>query len=300
MRTVTELVRHFRTQKSIDRSADLTYLSRLGTGAFGEVWKCRWSSGDDTSLYACKIIKKTLAADDAALVANEIATWRRLAHPNLLTLVELVETPRAFHCVTDLMEDSLHQIHQRMLRLGSKPRILTTLNRLVQVGEAMVYLHEHRILHRDIKSHNVLCSGDRSVLSDFGLSKTLADCMTGETGSYRWMAPEVVRHEKYDEGCDVYSFSMLTYEMLTLRVPFQNFTPIETAMAVARGERPTLPPVPKYMQTLVEDCWQQDSTARPRFNEIVPRIRKLRAQKESFGSLEMAGREVREHILPTV
>ena len=48
--------------------------------------------------------------------------------------------------------------------------------------------------------------------------------MTAETGSYRWMAPEVIRHEEYDKRCDVYSFAILAWEMLTYRVPFDNMS----------------------------------------------------------------------------
>ena len=138
------------------------------------------------------------------------------------------------------------------------------------------------------------------MLSDFGLARFFEEggAMTAETGSYRWMAPEVVRHERYDETCDVYSFAMLLYEALTLRVPFQNHSPVETAFAVARGERPALPPAPADVRALVEECWSQDPAARPQFPEIVVRLRHLRAKKESFGSLEMAARSVAESLTP--
>ena len=60
-------------------------------------------------------------------------------------------------------------------------------------------------------------------LADFGLARLAPGCkeeLTAETGSYRWMAPEVIRHKSYDEKCDVYSFAMLCWEMLTYRMPF--------------------------------------------------------------------------------
>eukprot|EP00321_Phaeocystis_globosa_P012339 CAMPEP_0118809206 /NCGR_PEP_ID=MMETSP1162-20130426/81_1 /TAXON_ID=33656 /ORGANISM="Phaeocystis Sp, Strain CCMP2710" /LENGTH=65 /DNA_ID=CAMNT_0006738607 /DNA_START=4 /DNA_END=198 /DNA_ORIENTATION=- len=65
--------------------------------------------------------------------------------------------------------------------------------------------------------------------------------MTAETGSYRWMAPEVIRHEPYGTGCDVYSFGVLCWEMLSYSTPFPQLTVFEVALSVAtKGMRPEI------------------------------------------------------------
>ena len=83
--------------------------------------------------------------------------------------------------------------------------------------------------------------------------------MTAETGSYRWMAPEVIRHEPYGTGCDVYSFGVLCWEMLSYSIPFPQHTPVEVALSVAtKGMRPEIPAhSPSVLVDLIEQCWQQ-------------------------------------------
>ena len=94
--------------------------------------------------------------------------------------------------------------------------------------------------------------------------------MTAETGSYRWMAPEVIRHEPYGTGCDVYSFGVLCWEMLSYSIPFPHHTPVEVALSVAtKGMRPEMPThAPSVLVDLIEQCWQQDALLRPSFEKV--------------------------------
>ena len=193
--------------------------------------------------------------------------------------------------VCELLDETLRQRHMRMVRLGTKPRILTILNGLEQVASGMLYIHSRRFLHRDLKSDNILLTVNNETykIGDFGLARTAeGDDKTAETGSYRHMAPEVIRHEPYASPCDVYSFAMLFYEMLTLTTPFVHYTPVDAALAVAtRAERPPVPPCPDDVSNLLRSCWDQDASRRPSFSEISKRIEVLKLKKSSFGSLQM-------------
>ena len=176
---------------------------------------------------------------------------------------------------------SLFDYHAR-LEKPVGPRAIVS--QLRQVGSGIEYLHsmDPPVLHRDLKSANILIAetdkgnGARLAIADFGLARyqTSDSRMTAETGSYRWMAPEVIRHEPYNELCDVYSFALLGWEMLTNGVPFDGRTPVEAALAVAReGNRPPIPAsTPQPLSQIIVACWQQDARSRPPMAEVVRRL----------------------------
>ena len=96
-----------------------------------------------------------------------------------------------------------------------------------------------------------LSEGDRKISS-------VAGVMTAETGTLRWMAPEVARHEKYRKSADVYSFAMMLFELVTHEVPFADRLPLQAAVASSLyGWRPTLPDfTPPHLAMLIQRCWR--------------------------------------------
>lgn len=122
-------------------------------------------------------------------------------------------------------------------------------------------------------------------VGDFGLSKLIRAQhahdvykMTGETGSYRYMAPEVFKHRKYDKKVDVFSFSMILYEMLEGDPPMAHYEPYEAAKFVAEGHRPTFRSkefIPEFRE-LTEHCWAADINQRPSFLNILKRLERIK------------------------
>ena len=261
----------------------LTLLEKLGAGAFGEVWSCGFEGRD----YAVKtVLRKKLTRSDQALIENEVKVWSELDHPHVVRLYQSWSTPTSILFLCERMDESLRDIHRRMARLSSKPQMATIVKHLLAVSEAMIYMHGLQLVHRDLKADNIMVAKETTKVADFGLARYTGASMTAETGSYRWMAPEVIRHEPYGTSCDVYSFAVLAFEMVTLSCPFPQLGPIEVALAVAKeGKRPCLPPMPPLAHALIEDCWRQEATERPTFSEIRERLWFIRARKESFGSL---------------
>merc|ERR1711985_188682 len=82
----------------------------------------------------------------------------------------------------------------------SKPNMETTLKLALDIAKGMVYLSEKSIIHRDLKAANILMSDSGAVkIGDFGVARLLPrneECMTAETGTYRWMAPEVIERKR--------------------------------------------------------------------------------------------------------
>lgn len=135
----------------------------------------------------------------------------------------------------------------------------------------MAYLHSRNVIHRDLKPSNILLTREhRTKISDFGMSvANTGQELTAETGTYRYMAPEVIRHEKYSSNADVYSFGLCLWQLITREVPFATMTPIQAAYAVAEGRRPTIPSsIPRRLQEIIMACWDQDSRKRPSFTFI--------------------------------
>ena len=109
----------------------------------------------------------------------------------------------------------------------------------------MSYLHSLTppILHRDLKSHNLLVDNNWNVkVADFGLSRAQSTNTMSAAGTPQWSAPEVIRQEKYTTKADVYSFGVIVYELISRKVPYANMGPLTAARQVAYDHlRPRFP-----------------------------------------------------------
>ncbi|KAK4346811.1 hypothetical protein RND71_033150 [Anisodus tanguticus] len=135
------------------------------------------------------------------------------------------------------------------------------------------------MLVTELMRGNLLLTEDNTIvkLADFGLAREEADSeMTTEAGTYRWMAPEMFSVEPikigvkkyYNHKVDVYSFSMILWELLTNSTPFKGRSNIMVAYAAATKLRPSMDNIPTDIEPLLRSCWADDPAERPEFEQI--------------------------------
>eukprot|EP00558_Chaetoceros_sp_UNC1202_P008676 CAMPEP_0197244480 /NCGR_PEP_ID=MMETSP1429-20130617/9592_1 /TAXON_ID=49237 /ORGANISM="Chaetoceros sp., Strain UNC1202" /LENGTH=386 /DNA_ID=CAMNT_0042704849 /DNA_START=40 /DNA_END=1200 /DNA_ORIENTATION=+ len=147
------------------------------------------------------------------------------------------------------------------------------------LSSAMAYLHENDIIYRDLKPENIgFDVRDDVKIFDLGLAKEIpknrrpSDTfdLTENTGSPRYMAPEVALNQPYNEKSDVYSFGLLMSYILDFKLPFQGFDRRQMMQKVYKGKvRPKVNSKwPKRTKSLLPRCWDRDIANRPSFEEV--------------------------------
>ncbi|KAL7714320.1 Protein kinase [Entamoeba marina] len=153
---------------------------------------------------------------------------------------------------------------------------LDTLSFANDIAIGMLSLHDRQIVHRDLKSPNILLKYDEHselycVISDFGLSGYEADSGHTTVDNPRWVAPEVLNNEPYKLSSDVYSYGIILWELLSRKQPFEEYKFIsQLRQEIINGLRPIIPVTPYHRyKDLISKCWDQDETKRPTFGSII-------------------------------
>ena len=175
-------------------------------------------------------------------------------------------------------------LYEYLHKKANKPSMQQSLTWAKEIAYAMLSMHEKHFVHRDLKSANVLLTDNMHILlCDFGSTRKAEHTLEGTkgVGTYRWMAPEVLKGT-VSKASDVYSFAMVLYELLENKVPFCDNTEAMAAMKSSEGERPHLAnPLPEYVQVIIETCWAHNPHHRPTFDKIVRAIN-LKSYDELF------------------
>eukprot|EP00262_Sarcandra_glabra_P008982 TRINITY_DN22939_c0_g1_i1.p1 TRINITY_DN22939_c0_g1~~TRINITY_DN22939_c0_g1_i1.p1 ORF type:complete len:392 (+),score=82.73 TRINITY_DN22939_c0_g1_i1:155-1330(+) len=236
-------------------------------------------------------------AETAALRASfrqEVAVWHKLDHPNVTKFVgasmgtsQLKIPPknpsnndynflpsRACCVVVEYLPGGTlknYLIKNRRKKLAFKIVIQLALD----LSRGLSYLHSRKIVHRDVKTENMLLDTHRTLkIADFGVARVEAQNprdMTGETGTLGYMAPEVLDGKPYNRRCDVYSFGICLWEIYCCDMPYPDLSFAEVSSAVVRQNlRPDIPRCcPSSVANIMRKCWDANAEKRPEMDEVV-------------------------------
>ncbi|CAM9273074.1 unnamed protein product [Discosporangium mesarthrocarpum] len=282
--------------------SDLDIEEHIANGAFCAVYAARYGRlrvAVKVPMNSCPYPGEAIAG-----VLNEKEVLKRIDHVHLiscygagmncktpfLVLEMLHRETLADMCGTAApREDS---VYARVQRKSVRTRLpfVRRLHLAKELASALQYLHEEAIpggviIHRDLKPKNIGISrhGEHIKLFDLGLAKVLdenqkLECgnykLTGETGSQRYMAPEVFLKEPYNEKADIYSLGLIIWELLTLKQPYMELSTVEhIGKVVNGGQRPHLDKRwPTGLHLLLRESWKAEANQRSKASTLVSQL----------------------------
>lgn len=239
----------------------------VGKGSYGTVKKGKWKN-------KCVAIKQFSSEGEKKAFLVEIRQLSRITHPNIVKLYGA--------CTKDpvclIMEYAEGGSLYNFLHSNSQPHYTVghAMSWALQCAKGVAYLHNMKpkpLVHRDLKPPNLLLIFGCQILKicDFGTACDLNTYMTNGKGSAAWMAPEVFESSKYTEKCDVFSWGIILWEILSRKKPFDEIGNAYRIMwAVHNGQRPPLlENCPEPIENLIVGCWEKKPDLRPSMDKIV-------------------------------
>jgi photosystem II stability/assembly factor-like uncharacterized protein/predicted Ser/Thr protein kinase len=250
-------------------------VAKIGEGGMGVVYR-----GRDEVLHrdvALKVVKKDANLDLIAgkNLLQEARASSSLAHPNICTIYEVGETNGELYIVMELVEGK--SLRALIGEMGLPAE--SVLRYGVQIASALVRAHDKGIVHRDLKSANIVVTADGLVkVLDFGIAKRIgSETSQGTTlmfdsqepssvsGTLTYMAPEVLRGEGADFRSDLWALGVVLYEAAAGQLPFAGRTTFEISSAIMREmPKPLGPPVPAGLWAIIQRCLVKEPQQRYR------------------------------------
>ncbi|XP_037815273.1 mitogen-activated protein kinase kinase kinase 7-like [Lucilia sericata] len=250
---------------------EISNKKKIGRGTFGVVYKAVLR---DKNVAVKEFDRNT----EKKIIEREIKQLSRVKHPNIIALYGISSNEKTNYMIMEYAEGgSLHQF----LHGNKKPNysMAHAIGWARQCAEALAYMHAMKpkpLVHRDLKPLNLLLAdkGRYLKICDFGTVTDLESLMTNNSGSAAWMAPEVFEGSKYTEKCDVYSWSIVLWEIIAREKPFKDFDNAYCILwKIHEGERPSpIPDLPEPIKQLMYSCWSKTPELRPSMQYVVEKL----------------------------
>ncbi len=249
-------------------------VAKIGEGGMGVVYRAY-----DEVLHrdvAVKVVKKDARLDSSSShrLLEEARSSSSLAHPNICTIYEVGENEGELYIVMELVEGK--SLADMIVAPGLAPELVLRYG--VQIASALARAHDRGIIHRDLKTSNIVITSDGQVkVLDFGLAKQVGSAVfegptrsfasienaSSVSGTLPYMAPEILRGDAVDQRSDLWALGVVLYEAAAGRLPFTGRTGFEISSAILR-EIPILlgPPVPPGLWSIIQRCLAKEPIQR--------------------------------------
>jgi len=268
----------------------LEFLDKIGQGAFGTVWKgyIKKKNDDDFGLeVAIKKLTSHTPKESLEDFKKEVTILHSIAHPNIIKLFGVALKPSLTLVMEYCALGTLHHVISNKKNKIGWPQFFSLIRQSL-LGVQALHSHNPKILHRDIKPHNLLLTKDWQVkVADFGLSletNARTDVLIQAQGTSAYMAPELCHSIKYSTKSDVFSLGIVIWEILYRVIyqehqrPYAEFekysgpnSDLLLIVSVSNdGLRPTIPEKsPELITKLVQKCIVANPAERPECDQIL-------------------------------
>ena len=250
---------------------DIDCRQKIAEGSFGKIYEARWKGQP----VAVKSIEGSLSAADKAQFIREIQIMSRLHSPYITQFFgACLEEGQACLLLEYMPQQSLYEVLGKQALTGEQQREMA-----LAIARGLYYLHTQGVIHRDLKSANVLVDAHwQAKITDFGLSQmrlTSIQTAKSQSQAIAWMAPECLGREAlYTPQSDIYSYGVIVWELVTGRRPYASYTNERALIeAIQAGRQEVIPPhVPEVYRDIMQGCWRRERLQRMGLGEVIRRL----------------------------
>ena len=275
------------------KESDIIYHEQIGRGASGDVYRVTWKSKKLGKIQAAA--KKIPIFKDGNIeekFGNEVNYLQSLNHPNIIAYYGHVITHDHLIIVTEYAtKGTLYDYLKKKDRLPPELKLKWA----IQAVRGLKYLQDKNILHRDIKSINLLIdSEDNLKICDFGIAKDLTSTKTTKNlkGSIKYIPPEAFHFtsdSKLSPKADIFAFGIILWELETCQEPYEGLGFERIMWLVGHdNKRPEIPAsCPDHLRELMQECWDKKREKRPDAEEILTKLESRKSNSHDLSCLSL-------------
>ncbi|XP_045725331.1 serine/threonine-protein kinase Nek5 isoform X1 [Mirounga angustirostris] len=250
-------------------------IKAIGEGAFGKAFLAKGKS-DSKHCVIKEIDFAKMPIQEKEASEKEVILLAKMKHPNIVTFFSSFQENNRLFIVMEYCDggDLMRRIHRQRGVLFSEDQILSW---FVQISLGLKYIHDRKILHRDIKAQNIFLSKNGMVakLGDFGIARVLNNSMELArtcVGTPYYLSPEICQNKPYNNKTDIWSLGCVLYELCTLKHPFEGNNIHQLVLRICQAHfAPISPRFSRDLQALISQLFEVSPRDRPSINSILKR-----------------------------